>query len=155
MPAALGRERARDRPKPALPSCHPLFFPGRIMGGASRPVGTGPMGVCGVPLSTGGRAFTALCWPKPSSLRTCPCSLGLSLGLCVSLPVYLCVSVDLRVCLQRTSVCQSLFCGPSRSMCASLGRWVRGCESPHVELAPGAVRGGCSAASFNLRAPNL
>lgn len=53
-------------------------------------MGTGPMGVCGVPLSTRGRVFTVLCWPKPSSLQMYPCSLGLSLGLRVSLPVYLC-----------------------------------------------------------------
>lgn len=50
-------------------------------------MGTGPTGVCGVSCCL---RVAGLCWLKPRSLDVRPWSLGLSLGLCVSLPVTLC-----------------------------------------------------------------
>lgn len=100
-------------------------------------MGTGPMGLCGVPLSTSSRVPTGLCWPKPSSPGMRPWSLGLSLGLWVSLPAYLCcLRGFVWICVSVSNVLLSVFlCGWCRSRFPSLGRWTR------VQWSPGQAQG--------------
>lgn len=103
-------------------------------------MGTGPMGLCGVPLSTSGRVPTGLCWP---SLAVRECARGLWACLWVS------GSPCLRICVVSVHL-YGFVCLSPTSFCPSFS--VAGADQGFLPWVGGR---GCSGARVKPRAPNL
>lgn len=142
MPAALGREAARELPRPTLPPCYPPPFPWAAAGG-SWAYGDRLDGGLWCPAVDRWPVSTGLCWPQSSSLRTCPWSLDVPACVSAVSVVSLSLGVDLGVCPQCPSVSPGSVAWSGQCLLPWAGWWEA--EIPHLSWNLG-LRGECSGA---------